>query len=325
MVSWVNGIDSEIRYWNRYLNTWLNAPEKPPNFRDSFQRLADSLPVGFPQILPYLKSGGRVLDCGSSLASAVGNVLPNGETIELVPVDPLAPLYDVLLDKYKAHPYVRTKFAMVEFLDDIFAPASFDVACMTNALDHSYDPVLGIKQLLNMVAGGGGYVFLCHALNEAEHENYRGFHQWNMSFEGTDFIIWNKSEKRNITKMLNGLAEVSVDYGPYQGIPGNPNWLNVIIRKTTDELFDVRAEKAATLRFFVRALGAMTSRLYRETNDSRELREITVLLNGRLLRDWARQVLAKARRERRKLFVKTICSFIPRRQWRRGIRRRFGM
>lgn len=240
MVAWLNGIRAELEFWQVLLFTYVHP------------RLSvKSVPVS-PSMCLHLSAGDRVLDCGASLSSTLGNTLPSGERIDLVAVDPLAAFYDRMLNELGQSSYVRTTFGMVELLDDIFPPASFDLAYMRNALDHSYDPVVGIKQLLNMVPVGGR-VFLAHIRNEAEHAQHTGFHQWNMDIDGGDFIIWNAEHRNNITEMLRGYADVEVELSS-----DTPPLVNAILTRKTAELFDVRDDKRRILDFFVRALGAMT-------------------------------------------------------------------
>jgi hypothetical protein len=51
---------------------------------------------------------------------------------------------------------------------------------------------------------------LNHRRNEAVFEEYSGFHQWNFDTEDGNFIIWNKKESFNVTKILSDLATVKV-------------------------------------------------------------------------------------------------------------------
>ena len=52
---------------------------------------------------------------------------------------------------------------------------------------------------------------LRHAENEAEHEKYIGFHQWNISAEGGEkFIIWNNNIEYKSDDILKNFCDVTV-------------------------------------------------------------------------------------------------------------------
>jgi hypothetical protein len=93
---------------------------------------------------------------------------------------------------------------------------------MRNALDHSYDPLAGIKQMIGVVKKGQ-VVILEHAANEAEKANYVGFHQWNICMENNEFILWNKSARINVSEELKQIAKFAVT--------GDSDWTMAIIEK----------------------------------------------------------------------------------------------
>jgi SAM-dependent methyltransferase len=61
-------------------------------------------------------------------------------------------------------PPVRTRRCDSERLLDMFEPDSFDVAYASNTLDHSYDPLRAIRQMIAVVRPGG-IVLLQHFPN----------------------------------------------------------------------------------------------------------------------------------------------------------------
>jgi len=60
-----------------------------------------------------------------------------------------------------------------------------------------------------MVTKPGGHVVLRHHVNEAEHERYRGFHQYNFDEQDGDFVIWNKNSRVLVRDMLPSWAEIT--------------------------------------------------------------------------------------------------------------------
>lgn len=205
--SWKQGIDFEIDFWNDWINT--KGSKWPEEYSE---RLNDQTLIGKDLVscLPQDQTELHILDVGSGPVSNVGRVVPDGRKATVVAVDPLADAYNLLWDKAGIIPPLRTQMAEVERLDEKFAEASFDVVNMCNALDHCYNPLQGIYQMLHVVKSDC-YVLLTHSSNEAEKANYVGFHQWNLSTSETgDFIIWNKSATLNINEILKEIATTEV-------------------------------------------------------------------------------------------------------------------
>lgn len=109
----------------------------------------------------------------------------------MIATDPLAPVYNALLQEAEITPLVRTQFAPAEGLSAFFDHSEFDVVHCRNALDHSADPIAGIIEMLRVVKVGGT-VILRHYRNEAETTRYVGFHQHNFDAKDGKFCIWNK-------------------------------------------------------------------------------------------------------------------------------------
>ncbi len=149
----------------------------------------------------------RIIDVGAGPVSKLGIRYP-GKSIEVVPVDPLAQQYERLLRRFGVEPPVRTIEAHGEHLLSRFAPASFDIAYAVNAVDHSYDPMRIIQNMLALVRPDG-VVLLRHRLNEGEHERYVGLHQWNFDVRGGDLVIWNHVVSHSVRRALDARADVT--------------------------------------------------------------------------------------------------------------------
>ncbi|KND58479.1 Methyltransferase type 11 [Candidatus Paraburkholderia schumanniana] len=196
---WTKGIDSERGFWTRWFETkGLEWPddytervrarrELDPWLQKVLRQSAVNAPGqdGMPRF--------RVLDVGAGPLSKIGNFMPDAN-LEVVAADPLAFIYSDLIDRHGITPGVRTQFAPAEDLSVFFAPSSFDLVHCSNALDHSFEPLRGIIEMLRVVRVGGT-IILGHARNEAENEKYEGFHQHNFDVEDGRFVIWNKQER----------------------------------------------------------------------------------------------------------------------------------
>lgn len=207
---WEEGKQKEIDFWSEWIKTkgleWQ---------QDYINRLNPDLPFQ-DYLIKYLPEGPEVsiLDVGAGPLTPLGKKL-QGYKINITAVDPLANEYDEILRKFSIIPLVKTQYCEVERLADMFSSNSFDLVCIFNALDHCYDPVEGIKQML-YVLKKDRFIFMSHCTNEAEKQNYVGFHQWNFCKENDYFIIWNKDAKINVTNTLKEQADIKItDYKTY--------------------------------------------------------------------------------------------------------------
>lgn len=150
----------------------------------------------------------RILDIGAGPLTTVGKVC-DGCRIDLLCIDPLASVYDALLEKNAITPPVRTKYGEAEQIGQMYADGSFDLVHAANSLDHAHDPVAAIKAAARIVRPGG-HIFLEHILNEGNREHYGGLHQWNFGVEGDSFIIASSAgQKTDMAKELAGIASVT--------------------------------------------------------------------------------------------------------------------
>ena len=206
---WEDGINSELRFWRSWLGSkGLSNPEVFDLCVDPALPLQEDLVMLLEKSQSHNEKLKSILDVGSGPLTQIGKQHDSWE-IEITPVDALADKYAGLLKEYDLSPLVKTVNGKVEILSTLFKEGRFDLVCMSNALDHSEDPMLGLEEMLK-VTKPGCYVVLKHAINEAEKEKYRGFHKWNLCSENSDFVIWNKTEQFNVSKMLSSRADIGV-------------------------------------------------------------------------------------------------------------------
>lgn len=77
-------------------------------------------------------------------------------------------------------------------------------------MDHAYDPLAAIRQMLKVVKPQHALVLL-HNINVGEKEGYDGLHQWNFCWQDGEFIIWNNDLRISVNKELSGIADVYLD------------------------------------------------------------------------------------------------------------------
>jgi SAM-dependent methyltransferase len=205
-LAWRWRLPTEVGHWDIWLRT--RGMEDPGDFA---RRIAPDQPLQehLKKLLP--QSNGRpyrILDIGAGPLTTVGKVC-DGSRIDLLAIDPLAAVYDMLLDKNGITPPVRTKYGEAEHVAEMYTDGSFDLVHAANSLDHAHDPVAAIKAAARVVRPGG-HVFLEHILNEGAREGYGGLHQWNFGVEGNSFTIASSSgQKTDMAKEFAGVANVT--------------------------------------------------------------------------------------------------------------------
>jgi SAM-dependent methyltransferase len=205
-LAWRWRLPTEVGHWDIWLRT--RGMSDPGDFArriEPDQPLQEHLTKLLPQPngRPY-----RILDIGAGPLTTVGKVC-NGSRIELLAIDPLASVYDALLEKNGITPPVRTKYGEAEQIAEMYEDGSFDLVHAANSLDHAHDPVAAIKAAARVVRPGG-HVFLEHILNEGAREGYGGLHQWNFGVEGDSFTIASSAgQKTNMAKELADVAKIT--------------------------------------------------------------------------------------------------------------------
>jgi SAM-dependent methyltransferase len=201
--TWAKGVDDEVSHWRNYLLFVKN------DAKERF-RLDPRLPIA-AEMVEHINTAQdhlAILDVGAGPLTGVGKALP-GCTISVTAIDPLAPAYDRALEELDIIPPVRTLYGEAERLTEQFIRDQFDFILCANALDHCYNPLRAIEQML-AVLKRHCTIMLRHFSNEAEKEGYSGFHQWNLwSYKG-NFIIWNREEFYLINDLLEGQATISI-------------------------------------------------------------------------------------------------------------------
>lgn len=197
-----------------------------------------------------------VMDIGCGLVSKYGTKLPNHEDIQLYAVDPLAPFYNKINEKYAGREYTPTQFGLFEFISNFYERDYFDLILINNALDHCIDPWKSLIECLYVLKEGGN-IRLSHRRAEASYEGYKGLHKWNIDYdEHNNLIIWNLDNAINVSEMLKNFCKVSVIYaGDY--LPRSSQQITVYITKikdfTLEQFIDVKDERC-NLAFFVEQL-----------------------------------------------------------------------
>ena len=204
LIHWVRAVDQETEFWRLRLGGHDNFGASNYSYLNNSwtelapiaekQRLAHWLETGeilwsLDSVCPFIEAGvefdgsraPRVLNSGS------GPFVPTSEDcilfgehheVRITSSDGLARHYMSLYDDLKINPRTMPVQCEVEELSRCFPVNYFDVVHMKNALDHSFDPLEGIKQMLHVLRPGG-WIMLRHARNEGVDGGFRyGLHFW---------------------------------------------------------------------------------------------------------------------------------------------------
>lgn len=215
---WETGIDREVRYWRDYLAT--EGLQEPDDFRFRFDpdaplqpHLAERLPSGLPvRDLP-------ILDCAAGPATVVGKTL-GGNRLPITAVDALAEQYQSVLRELSLTPPVRSISCDVEQLHTQFRSHQFALVYMRFALDHCYDPLAALRQMVR-VARPGCVVMVEHYRDEHETE-YQGLKHWTLVPEPSDLMICNAQHRLSVREELPGVR-IGIDF--------SPSWLTLVLHK----------------------------------------------------------------------------------------------
>lgn len=199
---WLAGIKSEAVFWDNLFKSrgCIGWDSKVFDYR-----MNPTCPF---QLIDDLEdTNSRILDVGSGPYSRLGFCF-NDRKLDITLVDPLAYIYKCISKKYKLELPLELKTGLVEYINLLFNENSFDFVHMSNSLDHCFNPIEGILQLL-YVTKVGGKIVLRHSDDEAERERYNGFHQWNLKILEGEFVIWrNDISPINVSDYIADFAEI---------------------------------------------------------------------------------------------------------------------
>ena len=227
---WLDNLDSEIEYW--IYNGLIRGSVGSEYFRDTRRMKRREVPFREPDLDKLVKDGDIVMDIGCALISGFGEKLSQGH-INLVPVDALAHYYNIMnsMDSEAIEDTYYCNFGTFELLSNLFPRNYADYIYISNALDHSFDPLMGVIKSLYILKVGG-VIKMKHRKAEAVHEAWQGLHKWNVDCIKGDFVIWNKENAVNVSEKLKDYADVEVR--DTNELDRNDQFITVLIKKKTE-------------------------------------------------------------------------------------------
>jgi SAM-dependent methyltransferase len=177
----------------------------------------------------------RILDVGSGPLTSINKKCGFCQ-ISITAVDPLADFYNEILAKREITPPVRTELGWGERLTEQFGENQFEITYSRNAIDHSYDPIKCIDEMIK-VTKKNHYVIA--EINErgGSLEGWTGLHQWDffvaraLPFLKRHLFVEGKSvEAVDVTRHFAKVAEMTtleITDGPERSI-------TFVLRKRAD-------------------------------------------------------------------------------------------
>lgn len=128
---------------------------------------------------------------------------------QVIAVDPLAPLYNQVLNEFSIHNTLRTAYCASENLSNCIGENVVDFSIITNALDHSQNALQGFLEALKATAIGG--ISCVYSIrNEAAGMNGVGFHRWNFDINQQGHWIISNIESSdaaiNVDQLISSFA-----------------------------------------------------------------------------------------------------------------------
>jgi hypothetical protein len=157
------------------------------------------------EIKKIVKKKIRLLDIGCGPFPKSG-LYYNSFKIERILIDPMAEKYHSLLNEKNVNTYGQKIInCEAEKIKNLFDDKSFEIIFAKNALDHTYNPILSISNLIDLLTVDGS-IILEHYIKEGEYTNYQGLHQWDFYSENGNFYISNQD--KNIVHNINSLFPI---------------------------------------------------------------------------------------------------------------------
>lgn len=231
---WMSGLEDELIFWNDYMVT------KGDIYSEEYNQTVD---LNKKFVLEndideqYFGKDFKFIDVGSGPFSRCGRITDK-VNMDFTAVDPLAEAYNALKIKNDVNNGIEIETAFVELLGKKYNENTFDMVHMSNSLDHCFDAMYGIYQLI-YICKIGGKIILRHTENEAERSEYNGLHQWNLSVHNDEnsFVIWRKDKRYDVVELLKEY----VDFYIYPDISEGDWVFNkvVMVKKKKIQLPDI--------------------------------------------------------------------------------------
>lgn len=162
--------------------TLINYISKCKSLTDIFNKVS-SLPDYFEPMIDNKKEI-KIAELGAGIICTIGNKWKDVK-IEIHASDIYQPEYVAELAKNNIKTIVPLEYQDMEHLT--YPDEFFDIVHCVNALDHTADPKLALKEMFR-VCKKGGWIYLRHYLKQIKHG---GMHRWGINMHEGKCIFYN--------------------------------------------------------------------------------------------------------------------------------------
>ncbi len=262
MIKWLMGIPYEVAFWDSIYRNKKALASTLAFSHYGRELTLDGFDAASFLLAQPAPEQAKILDIGAGMSYMPGEyILDETGTkrpLNIHYIDPLASYYNDIARERKVD-VPEVEFGMMECLSAFYPEHDITLAIIQNALDHSANPVKGILEALNCLQQGG-VLYLNHHPNEAEYEDYRGFHQFNITIDEQELIIWNRQKTHNINTLVKDFAQVKTLF-----VGKNP----VAILTKTAEVPAALLDHEQDIRILSKTLLDLT----REMNDADKMKQ----------------------------------------------------
>lgn len=204
---WQSELQSEINFWKGYAEQFRGGRVYE---HDIVKGLIDL--EGIRQLIQRYAEPVRILDIGCGITSYLYKQ-DLGKDYYLMCGDALADVYNKLCrEKGIIQGILPIKCDFVD-VSRVFGEEVFDFVYCQNALDHSYDPLKGIEEMLKSLKVGGTLYMRHHKNVKDCAGEHKGLHLWNFNEQNGVFTIDGgviKLDKLVVCRNVNNWMEVIV-------------------------------------------------------------------------------------------------------------------
>ena len=230
---WDSRIETELNYWKDQIRRQNSEAWRT----DYATRLDPDAPLQdvIAKHIDRTVKVNRILDVGSGPLTSINRKCDFCE-VSITAVDPLADFFNELMAARGITPPVRPVAGWGERLTEQFGEDQFDITYSRNAVDHSYDPIKCIDEMIK-VTKKNGYIIVETNERAGSLENWHGLHQWDFFVARTMpllqrhlFVEGQSVEAVDVTSHLAKVAEMT----SLEVTRGSVPWITLVLRKRAD-------------------------------------------------------------------------------------------
>ena len=198
--AWERWLEAEMTYWHL---AFVSDEPWAAQLRDEFRALCDPRRDVDPSVAQLLGEigGNRVLEIGAGPLSRVGYVM-DGEPVRLTSIDSMALYHQRLLDHHGFVAPQRSVQMDPERLRQGMPDQVFDLVVLREALHRCWNPAQALGCAFDMLRPGGR-LLISGQENIGATTGYFAFHQWNLTAEDDDLIVWRPGCSLSVREILN--------------------------------------------------------------------------------------------------------------------------